>query len=309
MKWFRILAGVIAVTLLLTITFYYNFPETIYNHSIKNGRNKAGLILKEASALDHKIKYLESKAGGETIVLLHGFSANKDNWLSMAEFTPGYHLIIPDIPGFGESTKSPSSSYDVISQVERLDKFFTAISLKKFFIAGNSMGGNISGIYAITYPAKIKGLVLLNNSGIISPVKSEVMQMFEKGENPLLMKENQDFYRMMGMLFVKEPFFPYPVKRMLAEKAVKSTEFNEKIFKDLIDKPAMFEKQFTKFTMPVLIIWGDKDRILDVSAVTILEKGIKNHSTKILKDCGHVPMMERPEETASYIKKFIEDNK
>jgi pimeloyl-ACP methyl ester carboxylesterase len=309
MKWFRIGAVMLAAVLLLSIAVYYNFPEPIYNHSITTERDKAGLKVKELSVDDHKIKYLERSAPGETLVLLHGFGVDKDTWPRMASFIPGYHLVIPDIPGFGESTKSASSSYDIASQAERLDKFFTLLGLKKFFIAGNSMGGNISGIYSIKYPDKVKGLILLNNSGVVSPVKSAVMQMFEKGENPLLMKENEDFYKILDLLFVKEQFMPYPIKRMLAERAVKNREFNEKIFKDMMNKPAMFEGQFAKLTMPVLIIWGDKDKFIDVSAVTVLEKGIKNHTTKILKDCGHVPMVERPEETASFIKKFIEDNK
>lgn len=309
MKWLRIASFIIVALLILIICFFYLFPETIYNRSIRSERSKAGLTVKEISVDDHKIKYLERNAAGETLVLLHGFGVDKDTWLSMASFIPGYHLVIPDLPGFGESTNSASASYDVTSQAERLNKFFNVIGLKKFFIAGNSMGGNISGIYAIKYPDRIKGLILLNNSGVVSPVKSVVMQMFEKGENPLLMKENEDFYRINGLLYVKEPFIRYPIKRMLADRAVKRRQSNEKIFKDMLRKPAMFEGQFAKFTMPVLIIWGDKDQLLDVSAVTVLEKGIKNHSTKILKDCGHVPMVERPEESASYIKKFIGDNK
>lgn len=309
MKWLKITSGIIVAILLMLIIYFYNFPDSIYNRSIISAREKAGLILKETITGDHRIKYLESNTRGEDIVLLHGFSAEKDNWTRMASFMPGYHFIFPDIPGFGESAKSDSAKYDVSSQADRLDKFFTTIGLGKFFIGGNSMGGNIAGIYAIKYPGKVKGLILLNNSGVISPVKSTVMKMIEKGENPLIINENESFYRVMGLLFVKEPFIPYPVKKMLAERAVKNRGFNDKIFSDIMARPSMFEGQFARFTMPVLIIWGDKDQLIDVSAVTVLEKGIKNHSTKILKDCGHVPMIERPEETASYIKNFIDDNK
>lgn len=309
MRWFKIASGIIVATFLMMIVYFYNFPESIYKRSIISERNKSGLTLKETSVGDHRIKYLEAKTGGEDVILLHGFSADKDNWTRMASFMPGYHFVFPDIPGFGESAKSESASYDVSSQADRLDKFFTTIGLKKFFIGGNSMGGNIAGIYAAKYPVKVKGLILLNNSGITSPVKSSVMKMIEKGQNPLLINENEDFYRVLSLLFVKEPFIPYPVKKMLAERAVKNRASNDKIFRDIVAKPAMLEDKFAKFTMPVLIIWGDRDQIIDVSSVSVLEKGIKNHSTKILKDCGHVPMIERPEETASYIKKFIDDNK
>ena len=61
-----------------------------------------------------------------------------------------------------------------------------------------------------------------------------------------------------------------------------------------------------KVKAPVLIIWGDKDKILDVSSIPILEKGLKNRQTVIMKDTGHIPMLEKPQETASVYRDFIE---
>lgn len=309
MKWFKRVLIFIAVIVFITVGFIFIFPGKAYNIFASLGRSKAGVILKEVSIGDHKIKYLESTSQGETVVLLHGYGAEKGHWLKMAALMKGYHLIIPDLPGLGDSTKSMSQRYDVESQVERMDKFLNVIGQKKFFIAGNSMGGNIAGFYAIRHPEKVKGLILLNNLGVNSPEKTAIMKAFEKGENPLLISSMDDYNIMMKSMFVKIPFTPYPIKKFMAEKAIKSREFNQKVFMDLITKPAMFEGHFSELTMPVLIIWGDKDQILDVSSVGVLEKGIKNHTTKILKDCGHVPMMERPEETALYIKQFIDANK
>ena len=51
---------------------------------------------------------------------------------------------------------------------------------------------------------------------------------------------------------------------------------------------------------PVIIIWGDTDKILDVGGVSVLEKNLKNYKTVIMKDTGHIPMLERPRETASH---------
>jgi len=302
---------VIAALLIICICFFLTviFPEKFYNISMQMQRNSAGLMQKEITSGDDKIFYLESGAGLETIVLIHGFGADKDNWPQMVKFMPGYHFIIPDLPGFGESTKSNSARYDVSSQVERLDKFLAKLGCNKFYIGGNSMGGNISGIYAAKYPQKIKGLILLNNSGINAPVKSVVFKKIETGSNPLLINSRDDFKQLLHYLFVKEPFIPFQIKGVLADRAVENKKFNEKVFKDFISSPAMLEDHFKALTMPVLIIWGDKDQILDVSSVSVLERGIKNHTTRILKDCGHVPMMERPGETAGYIKSFIELNK
>jgi len=55
-----------------------------------------------------------------------------------------------------------------------------------------------------------------------------------------------------------------------------------------------------------LILWGDTDRLLDVSCTEVLEKGLPSSTTVIMKDCGHVPMMERPEETARHYIGFLQ---
>jgi hypothetical protein len=50
-------------------------------------------------------------------------------------------VVIPDIPGYGESSMIEKDSYDLSNQMSRLHKFVQALELKKFHIAGNSMGG------------------------------------------------------------------------------------------------------------------------------------------------------------------------
>ncbi len=291
------------------VLFSFLFPEKLFEITVKMQHRSAGLVQKEITVGDHRIVYLEGGTGSDTIVLVHGFGGDKDNWPMLVAALPGYHYIIPDLPGFGESSKIESSKYDVVSQVERLEKFLTQLGVKSFYIAGNSMGGNIAGVYAAAHAQKVKGLILINNAGINSPVKSELFKSLEKGLNPLLVNSPDDFDRLLKFVFVKEPYIPFRIKGVLAERAIASRKFNDKIFADITAAPAMLENRFSSLTMPVLIIWGDQDRVLDVSSVPVLEKGIKNSISVILKDCGHIPMMERPVETAGYIKNFIEQAK
>ena len=202
----RIVKGLTAALLIIIIclfSFMLLYPENVYNYYLDYHRGKAGLVLKEAVIGDHKIKYLERESSGETLVLLHGFGADKDNWNMLAAFMPGYHIVIPDLPGFGDSTVIMSAKYDVNTQVERLDVFFSSLGLKKFYLAGNSMGGNISGIYAANHPDKIKGLILLNNSGVIPPRPGEIWKGIEKGDNPLIVADAAGYSRLLKGIFVK----------------------------------------------------------------------------------------------------------
>lgn len=59
-------------------------------------------------------------------------------------------------------------------------------------------------------------------------------------------------------------------------------------------------------TVPTLTVWGDSDKVIHVSSVGIFEKNIRNSKAAIIKDCGHLPMMEKPAETASIYQNFLE---
>lgn len=309
MKLLKRIAVSAAVIILCYFIIAIFFPEKIYNAAVGLQRSSAGLTEKEITAGADKIVYLDSGNGSEVLILLHGFGADKDGWTRMAKSLKGYRIVVPDIPGFGNSTKDINARYDVGSQVERLDRFFRELGLNRFFIAGNSMGGNIAGIYSIRYPQKVKGCILLNNSGIVTPEKSALIKLFEKGENPLLVNNKKDYDRLMNFIFVKAPFMPFPIGNVFYENSIKNRSFNDKIFKDLMTYPAMIDQNYAGLTMPVFIIWGDRDQLIDVSGVAVMEKNIKKVSSHIFKECGHVPMMERPEETADIIRLFIEANR
>ncbi len=279
--------------------------KTLYNFAKNSERGKAELTEKSIQVGDHKIVYLEGGTG-ETLLLVHGFGGDKDNWTRFAQQLAGrYHVVAPDLPGFGDSTRLESAQYDINTQTKRLKDFAEAINLKKFHIAGNSMGGWISSNYAVKYPRDIITLTLMNAAGVNPPEKSEMVRMVEQGFNPLLVKDVKDYDRLMNFVFVDPPYVPGSIKKEFAQKAVEHRAFNDKIFKDLRERSPQMEKYLPRITAPTLIIWGDTDRVLHVSSVKIFEKGIKNSKSYILKNCGHLPMIERPEETSEVFVKFI----
>jgi pimeloyl-ACP methyl ester carboxylesterase len=216
-------------------------------------------------------------------------------------------VVAIDLPGFGESTKREDSSYSISAQAERLDKIAEALSLNTFHVAGNSMGGNISGKYAVRFPEKVLSLGLFNSGGVVTcPERSELSRLLEQGENPLLVETPEDFETMIKFAFVKPPWFPRPVKKALAREWSESKPFNEKVFSELLTQESSLEPDLPKIRTRTLILWGDTDRLIDVSCTEVLAKGLQNSKTVIMKDCGHVPMMERPEETSRHYIGFLQ---
>jgi pimeloyl-ACP methyl ester carboxylesterase len=194
--------GLIAVFVLLIAGIYFLFPETLFNLALQAQRHSAGLARKEIQVDDHKIVYLEG-GKGQTVLLLHGFGANKDNWARFAKYLTGdYHVVIPDIPGFGESSQIQKTSYDAENQLKRIDRFTETLKLERFHAAGNSMGGMLAAAYGANYPQKVATLALLAPGGVKSPKMSEMAILIQKGTNPLLASSPEDFDKMIKLCFV-----------------------------------------------------------------------------------------------------------
>jgi len=274
------------------------------NDIIMSLRGLAGLSEKSILVGKHTIVYLEG-GRGESILLLHGFGADKDNWNLFSKYlTKKYHVITPDLPGFGESSKIWSDQYTIAAQVERLHEFVKKIGLKKFHLVGNSMGGLIAGVYAATNPDEIQTLGLLDPAGVAGREPNQFSRELEKGSNPLIVESVSEYDKLLDFTFFKPPFMPAPLKSYFAEIAVQRKDFYKKVFIEATPGNQL-EAVMARIRAKTLILWGDNDRVLSVSSAQVLQEGIRNSKVIILKDCGHMPMLERPEETARHYLEFI----
>ncbi len=309
----EILFYILSMILLLMLIIYLITPsDKLFEFSLNLERSLAHLNLKTVSITEGEISYLESKNKNlPTLVLLHGFGANKDNWTRMSKYLSNkYHVIALDLPGFGESFKSPKLEYGILTQVARVNEFAKAIKMKKFHIAGNSMGGLIAANYAVTYPSEVKSLWLLNTLGVISAPLSEMAKMIKNNQPPILIAKNaKDFDELLGFLFHKKPFLPKFAKDVLAKEAISNAENNSKIFQELLTintetSTINLEKILINFTKPLLVTWGDKDRVLHYKAAGILATIVPQAQINVMTDIGHLPMLEAPKQTANEFLEF-----
>ena len=274
-------------------------------------RQLAGLDSRNVQVGEFNIHYYEGgPQGAETILMIHGFGADKGNWLRFSRpLTARYHVIALDLPGFGDSSK-PEASYDVGTQVERLNAFAKALGIHKLHLIGNSMGGHIAALYAARHPEEVLSVALLNNAGINAPQASELFKRLDRGDaNPLLVRNADDFNNMLDFLFVEKPPLPESLKQYLAERAMASHDFNQKIFSQLRERYIPLEPELAKIQVPTLLLWGDQDQILDVSSIKVMQPLLKQPSVVIMQACGHLPMIERPEETAEHYQAFLDSVK
>jgi abhydrolase domain-containing protein 6 len=269
-------------------------------------RYKAGFHRKSVQVGDHRIVYSEG-GKGETVLLLHGFGASADNWNRFAgRLGKKYHVIAPDLPGWGQSTRLEAESYGYAKQVERLHQFITQLGLARFHVVGHSMGGFLATAYAARYPGQVVTVGLLAPHGIKEPQPSELAQSVAAGDNWLVARSPQEFDRLLNKIFAKRPYVPKPVFKLLAAHAIRNSAKSAKVFAEMqMNDPPLVER-LAQVKAPALIIWGDQDRVLDISCAEVFHQGIQGSELLVLTGTGHMPLVESARECATAWMKFVE---
>ncbi|MBK1850723.1 alpha/beta hydrolase [Marinobacter sp. 1-4A] len=282
--------------------------HSIYETAIGYERSAAGLEADKITVGDLNIAYLKNAETnkGDTIVLVHGFGANKDNWTRIArELTEDFNVYIIDLPGHGESSKPLDLGYRIDEQVGHLARILKALDIKEMHMMGNSMGGGITALYAATYPEQIKTAVLFDPAGILD-YENEMVGMVLAGDNPLIPSKPGDFERLMDFAMEQRPFIPWPILSVLEDKAIANQEINKVIFAAIkeVGITSEFRDAINRIEDPVLIVWGKEDRILDYRNGEAFQQAIPDSQLVIMEGIGHAPMIEAPEESARLFLEF-----
>ncbi|WP_236170860.1 alpha/beta fold hydrolase [Pseudomonas pseudonitroreducens] len=289
----------------------YAFPSTLLATAQYVEAARARLSTNSLQVDDLDITYYEGgPEKAQTILLIHGFGADKSNWPRFARFlTRDYHVIAVDLPGFGDSSRPANISYDVGTQAERLADFMREQGIGRFHVVGNSMGGHIAALLAARHPQEVLSVGLFDNAGVMAPHQSELFERLLKGgDNPLVLRRVEDFPALLDFVFVQKPPLPSRLRDYLAERSLERSAFNGMVFQQLRERYIPLEPELPKITAPTLLLWGDRDRVLDVSSIDVMKPLLKKPSVAILRDCGHVPMIERPEETARLYLDFLKQS-
>jgi pimeloyl-ACP methyl ester carboxylesterase len=303
--------GLLIVILVLAaaVAWANLFPAQFMGVALTAERDRNGLSYKTTEVDGETWHYLEGGIGqAETVVMVHGFGGDKDNWTRFAgSITPFYHVISMDLPGFGQSARHEGWSYRIGDQADRVHKFLTSIGVNRFHLVGNSMGGNLTGVYTHRYPDSVITMGLFNNSGTAEPVASEMTKRREAGEpNPLVISAIEEYDALLDFVSVKKPWLPAPAKKYFAQKALDNAAFNTYIFNQYKgDRGAALEDKLPSITQPTLILWGDGDDVLDKSRIDVMTPLLANETVVIMPETGHVPMAERPGQTAQHYLSFI----
>ncbi len=268
-----------------------------------------GFEQKEANIGELSLSYYESESSAEkpTLLLLHGYSADKDVWPRFARhLVDDYHVIIPDFAGHGDSAFNPDWDYSAPKQAERLLALIDTLEIKKVHLAGNSMGGFIAAYFAKDYPQRTLSALLIDPAGVHSAETSDMGKMLAKGRNPFEVHSYEEFAEFYPMTMANPPWLPGFVLAAIGEGYQQRRPQLKQIFADFHGKD-MLDSQLHEIQVPVLLLWGQEDRLIHVSSVDVWKAGIPNIQVEVWPGIGHMPMVEAPARTATLYKSFLKN--
>ena len=271
-------------------------------------RTKSDLAVKALTlSSGYKIVYAENgNVAGEPLLLIHGFGGNKDNFTRIARQLESYHLIIPDLLGFGESSKPMTADYRADAQATRLHELLQAKGLtSNIHVGGNSMGGAISVAYAAKYPKEVKSLWLIDSAGFWSAGVPKSLEGATLENNPLLINKTEDFYNMYDFVMSKPPYIPKSVKAVFAQERIANKALESKILAQIVeDNVEQRAKVIAEYNIPTLVVWGEEDKVIKPETVTLIKEIIPQSEVITMPEIGHAPMIEAVKQTANDYKAF-----
>lgn len=246
-----------------------------------------------------KVVYIEA-GEGPTIIFVHGLGGSISDWRENFEyFSEKYHVIILDLPGYGKSEKREDIPYGMDYFTEVIAKLMDRKNIEKATLVGNSMGGFIAANFALRHPDRLDKLVLVDANGALN-MPRPLVKVFEKVSTKTWMKIINE--RMIDStpknVFYSPEFFPYD---RIEETMIiyHSDEFPKWV--DAMRRSAIslgntrIKKRLGEIKTPTLIVWGFNDKLVRLDAARVFNADIPDSMLFIVKECGHMPQLEKPD--------------
>jgi pimeloyl-ACP methyl ester carboxylesterase len=253
---------------------------------------------------------------GDPVLCIHGYGASLYSWRNFVDpLSLHYKLILIDLKGCGDSPKPPDSHYSTKDHADLIYKFILDQDLRNLTLIGNSFGGALSLLVSImlldNQPGRLRSLVLIDAGAYKKyiPFYLKLVSVPIIGAAAIyltpakwLAKGVLDLAYYDSGKITEEQVAAYaaPIASPGGKHALLET--GKQIIPPNIDE---LVARYKDITVPTLIIWGAKDKIIDPIVGNLLDQAIPNSTLKVIDQCGHVPQEERPEATIPLVLDFL----
>jgi len=263
------------------------------------------ILVTQANVLVGSINTAYLSAGsGYPVVTLHGGGAGAVTWYpSIGPLAKNFHVIAPDIVGYGESDK-PDAAYDKTYFVAWLKQFLLELGISKAHIVGLSQGGAIALQFTLDYPEMVDKLVLVDSGAL--GAKSPLLSIIEMAWLNIFPSALANRFFSHYLLFKPENRDPnhglYSIE-VLKRKGGKNAFMQGRGSA----VSAVPESALRKISNKTLVIWGENDRLFPVDYGVNAVAMMPNAALCKIKEAGHLPLMDQPEIFNKAVVDFLND--
>ncbi len=246
--------------------------------------------------------------------MLHGYTGSKENWYRMARALRGrYRIVVPDLPGWGQSERRDGADYGFVAQSARVAAFLRRPEVaggRPVVLVGHSMGGGIAALAAARYPNLVARIGLLDAAGVRFEDNQFGKDVLD-GKNPFGVSDKASLERYFATVFHNpetRPWVPWPAGDIYIAQRRRDAAFEQSVLNRIGrgDERFLPGAEAANISQPALLLWCRQDKVIDPSAMGLYAARIPHASQVMLEDCGHMSLMERPGESAAAVAMLIE---
>ena len=300
MKSMRWLLWAVAVLLVAVGISFWARPVSFYNEAVYLHECYSGVESSNVQVAGHRVHYLaEGPAAGPVVVLVHGLGGHSEQWLNLSAYLvkAGYRVYIPDLPGYGRSEKPADFSYSVHDEAEAVVGFFDALGLKQVDLGGWSMGGGIVQHVAFRHPERVRRLMLFASIGIKQAPTFDV-RLFTPSTPAELAQLN-------ALLMPNPPKAPDFVARDLLRISQERAWVIQRALDSMSTGQDATDSLLPQLKMPVLIVGGDKDRIIPLNQGETMHRLVPQSELDVITGCGHLAPVQCSAQIGPKVVEFL----
>ncbi|MDO8524015.1 MAG: alpha/beta hydrolase [bacterium] len=240
----------------------------------------------------------------DTLIILHGWQSSKEKWQKVKELLEAQSLkvLVPDLPGFKPENQlqKPWNLDDYVEWLKNILENSSSFS-GPFFLLGHSFGGRVAIKFAVKYPEKLKGLILVSAAGIKKEktFRDRVLLKAIKIARKLGVQEQASQTKGLWQI-IRKVFYRYILRQT---DYLKANPIQKEIMKSALEED--LKPLLDSITTPTLIVWGTKDKMTLLKDAYLMKEKIKNSYLETMDGIGHTPHLECPEILAQKIKRCL----
>jgi pimeloyl-ACP methyl ester carboxylesterase len=263
----------------------------------ENDNPPAGQFL-EVSGV--RLHYVE-RGAGTPLVLLHGNGSMIQDFESsglIALAANNYRVIVFDRPGFGHSERPRNVVWTPVAQAELINGALHQLGVSQAIVLGHSWGASVAVALALNCPKLVQGLVLA--SGYYYPTLRPAMVASSASAAPLIGDVLSNTLlpivnRVMWPLLMAKIFGPRSVPKKFEgfpkEMALRPSQIRASAAEAALMIPNAFHyrNEYAKLKMPVVIVAGDEDRLVDIQTQSVrLHRDVSHSKFHRVPATGHM---------------------